>query len=147
MNLSKQVKLTRHSNAVAAGTTTITPSSGIDMAGFDAVLFIVLWGTITSGGVQSVEVHSSSDDGSVDTYAALAGSNVAVADDQDNKVTYIDVVNPPERYLKCIVNRATQNAVVDGILAIQYHSKSKPVTQPASVSGGELHHWPIAGTA
>jgi len=147
MDLSTRTKITRHSNAVSAGTTAITPSSGIDMAGFDGCLFLILWGAITAGGVQSAEVHSSEDDGFSDAYAALEGTKVTVADDDDNKVTYLDILNPPERYLKCIVNRATQNSAVDGIVAIQYRGRSAPVTQPASVAGGELHHWPIAGTA
>ena len=147
MQLGKNSKLTRHSNAVAAGTSTITPGSGIDMQNFESCLFMILWGAIVSGGVQSVEAHQSSDDGGSDAYTALLGSKVTVTDTDDNKITYVDVVKPRERYLKLIVNRATQNATVDGIIAIQYGPRKMPITQDSTVSGGETHVSPAEGTA
>jgi len=148
MNLSKDVKITRHNNAAAAAASDITPSSGIDMSGFEGCLFIVPFGAITASGVQSIEVHQSSDDGSSDSYTAILGSNVAVADDDDNQCFYVDVFKPRERYLKCIVNRATQNSVVDGIIALQYGASKKPVTHDSTtVGGGELHVSAAEGTA
>ena len=124
MNLSKRVKLVRHSNAVAAGTTVITPSSGVDTKGFRGCMFVVHWGAIVAGGVQSIEAHQSSDDGSADAYTALAGSKVTVGDDADNKLTWIDVHEPRERFLKCVVNRATQNSAIDSITATNLASSS-----------------------
>lgn len=150
MNLSKNAKITRHSNAVAAGTSTITPSSGIDMANFESCIFIVSMGTITASAVTSIEVHASSDDGASDSYTALTGTNVAIAADDDNQVFYVEVHKPvpSNRYLKCIVNRATANAVLDGIIAIQTGAKKLPVTHDSTtVGGGELHVSPAEGTA
>lgn len=146
-NLVANSKITRHSNAVAAGTSVITPSTAIDMAGYESVTFLVAFGTITAGAVTSIEVHCSSDGGAVDTYTALAGSNVAVTDANDNKIAAIDVIRPPERYVKCIVNRATQNAVVDAIIAIQTGAKSLPVTADATIVGNEVHQSPAEGAA
>ncbi len=148
MNLSKAIKITRHSNAVADGTGTVTPSSGIDMKGFEGCLFKVLFGSITSGAATSIEVHTSSDDGSSDAYTAILGTGVTVADDDDNKVFWIDVYRPRERYLKLIILRATQNSTVDGIVAEQYSPKSKPTTHDSTtVGGGELHVSQAEGTA
>lgn len=147
MNMLKRVKAIRHSNAVAAGTTTITPSAGIDMQGFRGCRFTVLWGAIVAAGVQSAEVHSSLDDGSDDAFTALLGSKVTVADDDDTKMTIIDVYEPRERFLKCIINRATQNSTVDGIIADLYDPTDAPVTQDSTVQGSELHHAPAEGTA
>lgn len=148
MNLSKMTKITRHNNAVAAGTTDITPSSGIDMQNFEGCLFIVPFGPITAGAATSIKVQQSSDDGSSDTYADLAGTSVTVEDDDDNQVFWVDVYRPRERYLKLIVDRGTQNAVVDGIIAIQYGPKNLPTTHDATtVGGGELHASPAEGTA
>ena len=145
MNISKNQKITRHSNAVAAGTTVITPASGVDMEGFETCIFIVSMGAITATAVTSIEVHQSSDDS---TYNALEGSNVAIADDDDNQVFYVEVVKPKDRYLKCIVNRATANAVVDGIIAIQGCASKAPVVHDATtVGGGETHVSPDEGTA
>jgi len=147
-DLGSDALLTRHSNAVAAGTSTITPANGIYMAGYDSVTFLVLWGTITTSGAQSIEVHSSSDDGDSDSYTALASTKVTVADSDDNKVTYVTVHHPPEDYVLCVVNRATQNSVLDGIVAVQYNgSVTRPVTQGSTVSGGETHVWPAEGSA
>ena len=137
----------RHSNAVAAGATTITPSSGIDMNAFSRCTFLVEWGTIVSGGVQSIEIHQSSDDGVADSYTALTGTNVSVADDDDNKVTIVEILNPRERYVKCIVNRATQNSTVDSILAIQSEPKTPGAVDDSTVSGTEAHASPAEGAA
>jgi len=147
-NISKRTKLIRHNVAVAAGVTTITPSAGVDTKGFAGCLFIVHWGAIVTGGVQSIECHSSTDDGVADAYAALSTSKVNVTDADDNKITYLDVYRPRERFLKCIVNRATQNATVDSITAILYDPVVMPTTHDAAtVSGGELHVAEPAGTA
>lgn len=149
MNLSKQVKITRHSNAVAAGTTDITPSAGIDMSGFEGCLFMVDLGTITASAVTSIKVQQSSDDGSSDAYSDLEGTSVTIADTDDNKIAYVDVYRPQKRYLKLIVDRGTQNAVVDGITAIQYGPRVLPTTHDSTtvLSGSEVHASPAEGTA
>jgi hypothetical protein len=148
ITLSQETKLQRHSNAVAAGSTVITPSAGIDMKGFDSCLFVVAFGAIVSGAATSIEVHQSSDDGVADGYSALLGSKVTVADDQDNKLAYVEIVRPAKRYVKCIVNRATQNATVDGIVAILSNGKKAPTTHDSTtVVGGETWSTPAEGTA
>ena len=136
MNLLKRSSAIRHSNSVAAGVTVITPSAGVDLKGFDGCLFIVPWGAITAAGVQSVEVHQSSDDGVADGFSALLGSKVTVADSDDNKLTVIDVFRPLKRYVKAIVNRATQNSAIDGIIAIRYCAASDPPTHDATTVQG-----------
>ncbi len=111
-------------------------------------MFLVHWGTITATGVQSIEVHQSSDDGASDTYTAITGTNVSAADDDDNQITYVDVYKPREQYVKCVINRATANSVVDGITAIQYGASRKPTTHDSTtVSGGEIHVSAAEGTA
>ena len=147
VNLIANSKITRHSNAVAAGTTVITPSAAIDMAGYESVTFLVPFGAISAGAVTSIEVHCSSDNGVVDTFTALVGSKVVVTDADDNKVASIDVIRPPERYVKCIVNRATANAVVDAIIAIQTGANLLPVTAEATTVGNEVHQAPAEGAA
>src|SRR5262245_15397840 len=101
MNLTKNTKLTRHSNAVAAGTTTITPSTAIDMKGFDAVTFIAAFGTLTSTAVTSVEVHQSASSSS--GFTALKDSKVSIPDTDSNKLVYVEVNRPQKRYVKLVV--------------------------------------------
>ena len=54
----------------------------------------------------------------------------------------------PRARLRCVVDRGTQNATVDGIVALQYEANKEPVTQDATTVGGqEFHHAPAEGTA
>ena len=140
-------KRIRHSNAVAAGTSVITPSAGVDMAGFENCLFQALFGAITATAVTSIEIHQSDDDGVADGYSAILGTNVAITDAQDNGILEVEVIRPQKRYLKCIVNRATANAVLDGIIAIQTAPRSLPVTNDATIVGSEVHISAAEGTA
>lgn len=146
MNFASNHKITVVSNAVAAGTTDIDPTA-IDMDGYDSVCFIVQFGAITAGAVTSVKAQQSSDNGVGDAFADLAGTAQAVADDDDNKAFIIDINRPSERYVKPYVDRATQNAVVESIIAIQYCARNVPVAQPASIGGIETHNSPAEGTA
>src|SRR5690606_20784853 len=101
MNLSKNVKITRVSNAVAAGTTDVN-SSVVDMANFEGVLFVVAFGAITAGAVTSILAQQGAASNLSDA-AALANSGVAVADDDDNQIFYLDIYRPQERYVRCVV--------------------------------------------
>lgn len=145
--LLKNVEIQRAKAAVAAGTSTIT-SDAVDMSGFEGVCFLVPFGAITTNGVQSCKVQQSSDDGSSDAYSDLEGSSVTVADDQDDKVCVVEVHKPTKRYLKLIVSRATQNSVVDGIIALKYGPRTQPVTQGSTVmAASEQSASPDEGTA
>jgi hypothetical protein len=147
VNLTKEAKFLRVSNAVAAGQTTIT-SSAVDMQGFESCTFMALFGAITSGAATSIKVQQSSDDGATDAYSDLAGTSVTVADDQDNKMAFVEVSRPTKRYLKCIVSRATQDSAVDGIIAVLTGAHEIPTTHPSTVmAASELHVSPAEGTA
>lgn len=134
-------------NAVAAGTSDQT-SSAIDMQGFEGVIFYFMFGTITGSAVTGVRVQQSSDDGVADAYTDLLGSAVAVPDSRSNDMVVVDILRPRERYLKAVIDRATQNAVIDGIVAVQYGPRVKPTTDDsATVIGREVHASPAEGTA
>lgn len=147
INLSKECKLIRHSVAVAAGTSTITPSAGVDTKGFDSVLFVVAFGAIVTAAVTSIKVQQSSDDGVADGYSDLTGTSVTVLDSYDDKLVYVEVVRPLKRYLKLLVLRATQNATVDGIVAILSGAHDVPTTHDSTVATGETWAYPAEGTA
>lgn len=127
----------------AAGTSTIT-SAAIDMAGFDGCVFLVPVGAVVSGAVTSVKVQQCDTSGG--SYADLEGSSVTIADTDDDKLKYVDVLRPREQFLKCVVSRATQNATIGGIVAVQYRSRVRPVTHGTNVAG-EQHRNPAEGTA
>lgn len=131
-NLLLSTKVTRVKAAVAAGTTDVT-SDAIDMEGFDAALFTVLFGTLTAGQVTSLLVQGSTDSAFTSPQALVGAVSIAFADTDDDKVAMIEVQKVPDyRYLRIVVDRGTANAVVDGILAMQYSARKQPTTHDAT---------------
>ena len=114
-----------------AGTSTLT-SDTVDLAGWTGCLFIAKLGDVTSGSVLGLAIHDSEDD---TNYDDLEGplAFTAGASDADNKFLVLDVVRPEKRYLRAVLTRGSQNAVVEGIWAIKYGPLSTPVTQGSDV--------------
>lgn len=147
MNSANNEKVIRVMNGVAAGTSVQT-SSVIDTQGYEGVKIYTAFGTITSGAVTSVKIQQSSDDAVADAYDDLTGSSITVADTDDNKVTVHDMYRPGKRYLKVVVSRATQNAVIDGVVAVLYGARKKPTTDDSTtVVTRETWVSPAEGTA
>lgn len=143
-NISNQIKTTRVMNAVAAGTSD-QDSSSVDMLDYEGVRFTVSFGTITGSAVTSIRAGQSANDSS---WADLLGTDITVADDDDNQVAILDIWRPIDRYVRCTVKRATQNAVIDGVVAEQYGPRVLPPTNDSStVVGQEIHTSPAEGTA
>ena len=143
MNISRGVKFTRVLDAVAAGTSDQN-SSSVDMKSYDAVTFCVGFGTITASAVTSIKVQGSDDDSA---WSDLAGTAISVADSDDNKVVLAEINCPQQRYVRVVVDRGTQNSVIDFGVALQSKANAAPVTQSSSVLGSEFHQAPAAGTA
>ena len=150
MHLSDEVKTILVHAPVAAGATDITDSAVVDMQGYEGVRFIVGFGAITAGTATSVKVQQAqakSSDTALTAGADLVGSGITVLDSEDNTLVVTDVWHPQERYVQPHVLRATQNAVVDLIIAELYRAAKEPVTQDATVSHLEKHNSPDEGTA
>lgn len=136
-NLLKHGKVTRVSNAAVAATSDID-SSRVDMSGFDSVCFIALLGDVTSGSVLELQ-------GKVNTADSTSGATevtdgtvtyTAGASDADNKLMILDIRRPNRAvtpYAYCTLLRGTQNAVVDGIIAIRYNARDVPTSQDSTV--------------
>lgn len=146
--LNERVKITQvvDATAGAAGATDIE-SDSVDMNGYEGVMFVAVMGAITAGAVTSMEAHQSGDDFSADD-EALAGTKIAIAADDDGQVFVLDVLRPLDRYVKLHIDRATQNAVVQTVLAIQYDPRDKPIANAvADALTIEGHYAPEEGTA
>lgn len=136
INLLKDAKVTRVANSSAAAQTAVT-GSVLDMQGYDSVCFIALLGDVTSGSVltltakentaNSTTVPTPLVDPDVATYTAASAS------DADNKLLALDIQKPRNRYIFPVLTRTAQDAVVDGILAIQYNSQNKPLLTQAGI--------------
>lgn len=146
-NLLKDVKITRVLNGVAAGTT-VQNSSVVDMSGWDGVTFILMVGTLTATQVTSLKGQQGNVSNLSDA-ADLLGTLVGpLADGDSNKCLALDIYRPTDRYVRAVVNRATANAVIDGVIAIQYRGRKSPVTQDtATIAASEQHVSPVEGTA
>ena len=120
----------------AAGVAATTDINGatLDMSGYDGVMVIVTFGVITGSAVTSIKMQQDTDS-AMGTAADLLGTGQTIADTDDEKVFYINLVNPVERYVRVVVDRGTANAVVASAIYIQYGAKAKPTTQGSNVSG------------
>lgn len=135
LNFLKDCKVTRVSNAAAAAQTAID-SSRVDMSGYDSVVFIALLGDVSDTSVLTLTAKQNTADstsGAAAITGGAAGPFTASATTGDNKVLISDVCRPAQRYAYCSLTRTTANAVVDGIIAIQYNARNMPVTQAAEV--------------
>lgn len=138
LSLLNDAKWTQVSNGATAAQTELD-SSILDMAGYDSVIFIATLGTVTDACVlglaaQQNSVNSTSGmaqitngPGTVNAAATFTASG------SSNTILITDVFRPIQRYVRAALTRTTQNAVVNNIIAVQYNSRSLPVTQSASV--------------
>jgi len=75
------------------------------------------------------------------------GTSQTVAEDDDNQIVITEIVRPQKQYVAHVVDRGTQNAVVDFLIAEIYFKRKQPVTQDALVVAVEVHNSPAEGTA
>lgn len=147
-NLAKASQVVVVSTGITAASTSVTNLSGIDTRGFTGVMIIALLGTLTATQTTSLKAQGSSDDGSTDAYADLAGSSTGNAADGDTgKCLILDIYKPKERYVKPVLVRGTANAVVTSIIAILYNAAEEPVTAGAGISQRKTVASPANGTA
>lgn len=142
MQLSNAVKITKVEDPTADGTAAID-SAGVDMSGYEGVLFVTSFGTAASD--NTVNAAQSSDDGSTDAYADLEGTSVASGTSDED--VWVDVFRPRLRYVRLEVARGTTTTMGD-IWAIQYGPRTLPVDNTTSGTiVGEAHVSPAEGTA
>jgi hypothetical protein len=135
--LAEEVRITRVENAAAAGTSELR-TDVLDMAGWDGVVFVALLGDVTATSVLTLTAFTNTaNSDSTPTPVAVPGGATttftAGASDADNRLLVVDVLRPAQRFVFASLTRATANAAVDGIIAIQYLGRISPSIQPASV--------------
>jgi hypothetical protein len=134
----KDCMITRVENAAGAATTAVT-TDVLDMSGWDGVVFLCLLGDVTASSVLTFTAYSnSSNSASGGTSEAATTAHTASATDADNKLLVAEIKRPTTRYVYATLTRADQNAVVDGIVAIQYRGTKSPITQGSTVLASAL---------
>jgi hypothetical protein len=132
-NLLTDTKVVKVSNGAGAGTTAVT-GSHVDMTGYDGVLFLADLGTVTDNCVLSLKAQDgalANDSDQADISGATTGN--LTASGNSNSLVLLDLVLPQKRYVRPVLGRTTQNAVVNTILAILYRAAGKPTVADASV--------------
>ncbi len=146
-NLSLHTDVRRSMNAVSAGTGDTQTGTAIDMSGWDGVLFVFFFGTITSSAVTTIKAQQGAASNGSDA-ADLAGTEQSVADTDDNKIAMIDIRRPSKRYVRPAVTRATANVVIDGVVAVLYRGEMTPAAaHSTAVRVAERFNSPAEGTA
>lgn len=133
-NLLKGIKVTVVEAAAAAAQTALT-SDVLDMAGFDGVMFVALTGDVTSTSVLTLNAYGNSANSTSSPTPVLQGAATftAGASDADSKALIVDVFDPALQYAFATLTRTTADAVIGGIIAIQYKAEYRPTSQSASV--------------
>jgi hypothetical protein len=119
----------------AAGTSDVS-GAVVDTQGFDGVLAIVQFGAIVTNAVTSIKWQQGAAAAMGDA-ADLLASGQPVYDSDDNKTFYMDLKNFGERYVRIVVDRATQNATCSAVY-VKYRSRKRPVTHGSNVRGEQL---------
>ena len=114
---------------ISASLTGATNGTGVDMNGWDGVLFLVAVGAVTATGTLDAKVQSDSVSNFA-TPADISGAALTqIVDGDDGKMMAIDVWRPGERYARIVLTQATA-AVVAGAYAIRYRRTGRtPPTQ------------------
>ena len=134
-NIIPSAKKTRVLNATAAGTTNVNTSS-VDMQDFESVEFVASIGTLSATQVTSIKAQGSVDNSVWNDISGAVTPNMA--DGDSNKLLLLEVYRPQQRYVRGVVQRATANAVIDGVVAIQRGPKKLPTTQDATTVSQSL---------
>lgn len=135
MNLSKDIKITVVEAAAAAAQTELV-TDVLDMSGYEGVMFIAMTGDVTTASVLTLTVKGNSANSvSSPTPVTQKASDAFTADgtSADSKVIIVDVYKPTLRYMFGSLTRTAANAIVGGIIAIQYGANNKPTTHDTSV--------------
>jgi len=146
-SFAKNALWTRAMDGQAAGTDDTLTGTAIPVGVARDITFVFAFGTITATAVTTCKLQGcTASDGTGAT--DLTGTGVSVAADDDDQIAVIEVTEMNGyAYVRPAIVRATANAVVDSVVAIQTKHANAPPTQGATVVAVESHANPIAGTA
>lgn len=140
MNLSENVKITKVSATVTAGTSAVE-CAVVDMQGYNGVVFVASIGTAAADNGVKAQQGAASD---LSDDADLLGTQIL--SDGTQKEFVLDVYRPEKRYLRPVIIRAT-STTVEAVWAIQYAGTKRPEVNVTAAQAAELHVSPAEGTA
>jgi hypothetical protein len=120
--------------AGAAGTTAVNGDT-VDLTGVEEIAIVVPFGPIVANAVTSIKWQEGD---TTSPTTDIAGTNITVADDDDNTTKILRIVKPRSRYGRVVVSRATQNATVGAITYVLTGLRTLPAIDGATVAGKSL---------
>lgn len=147
-----KISLVMASTDLSAGstvsdTTDLTVNTTLDMLGYEGVLFIAMPMTVTAAGTIGMIPKFGSSSGTL-TLAATSfwggTSTLGATTDMSQKYFALEIVKPVQRYVGVRLHRATQNANLAGILAIQYGAHRQPATTSTTGYGSNWYVSPAS---
>lgn len=140
--LSSIIKITKVKDHSTADTSAVN-SDGVNMAGYEGVIFLTSFGTAAAN--NTVNLAQSSDDGSVDSYADIVSTSVTSGTSDED--VWLDIWRPREQYVRLEAARGT-SSTLESIWAIQYSPRTFIVDNTTTGTiVGEAHHENAEGTA
>jgi hypothetical protein len=134
MSILHDIKPVFHYGAAAAAQTAVEPTNGVDTHGFGGIAFLVAIGAVDSGSVTTIYAEMSSDDGVGDGWEEIKSTSIVVPDDGDDSLYFLDINHPAERYVRCVVTRATADSALTSVMAILYDPRTKPCALAANTA-------------
>ncbi|KPK71860.1 MAG: hypothetical protein AMJ84_05445 [Acidithiobacillales bacterium SM23_46] len=142
MNLGKQIKITTALDYAEAAAS--RNGAVLDMAGWDGVIGVVKHAAIATGAAGDIHWEQG-EDSNLNDAADLAGTKIAVADDDDDQVFVSELYKPRERYVRLVVTKDASHNQAESAIYIQYRGRKQPVSK-AGADEYELHISPAEGT-
>jgi hypothetical protein len=138
MQLFKNIKVTTVVPYTATGTTAVN-GTALDMSGFEGVIFVAHFGSTAT------DISMKAQGGATSSPATdLLGTSLAL--DATAKTAILSVEKPLDRYIRVVLTRTT-TTIVGSVIAIQYGSRTLPISNVVSDNVVESHISPAAGTA
>lgn len=129
--------------AGAAGTTAVNGAT-VDLTGVEEIMIVVPFGAIVSTAVTSIKWQEGS---TTSPTTDIAGTNITVADTDDDTTKILRIIKPRNRYGRVVVSRGTANATVGAITYLLFGQRTVPTADDATtVTGTKTLVSPAAGT-
>jgi len=119
----------------------------LDMSGIEEVDIVVSVGVVAPGAVTRIRVDSDSDV-AFGSPQEIDGASMDIEDDDDGQVFIIPIQNPPERYVRLVVDKDGANACEESAMYVQagFHRSPQDSASTDEVNVDTIHQWPSVGT-
>ncbi len=132
-NLGKNAQLLRVSTEIVAGAA-VSYSNIVDTLGYGGLMFIGLFGTISTGATNGIHAEMAATTATTDMIDVEDSGTTGGGDVVQGGICYVDLGRLRKRYYRAAIDRATANSVIAGTLAVLYNPVQAAVTQSTAAN-------------